>query len=60
LGRMVAESGQRITWAEAFNSNKSLADIDTLTSLDSPAPVVPDENGNYPFPVPGQVDVLGT
>jgi len=60
LGRLVAESGQRITWDAAFNSNKSLADIDTLTSLDSPAPAQPDENGNYPFPIPGQVDVLGT
>jgi len=60
LGRLVAESGQRITWEEAFNSNKSLADIDALTSLDSPAPAIPDENGDYPFPIPGQVDVLGT
>jgi len=58
LGRLVCDSGQRITWDEAFNSNKSLANLDTLTSLDSPAPVQPDENGDYPFPIPGQTEVL--
>lgn len=58
LGRMVCESGQRITWEEAFNSNKSLADVDALTSFDSPAPAQPDANGDYPLPIPGQVEVL--
>jgi len=55
---LVVESGQRITWEEAFNSNKSLADIDSLVSLDSPAPVQPDANGDYPFAIPGQTEVL--
>jgi hypothetical protein len=58
LGRLVCESGQRITWEEAFNSDKSLADIDSLVSLDSPAPVQPDANGDYPLPIPGQTVVL--
>jgi len=55
LGRMVAKSGQLITWEDALNSERSLADVDALT-LDSPAPVVPDENGDYPIPIPGQTE----
>ena len=58
LGRLVCESGQRITWEDAFKSDKSLADIDALVSFDSPAPVQPDANGDYPFPVPGLTEVL--
>jgi len=57
LGRLVSESGQRITWEDAFNSDRSLADIDALVSLDCPAPVMPDENGDYPLPVPGQENI---
>jgi len=58
LGRLAAESGQRITWEDAINSNRSLANIDELVSFDSPAPVKPDENGDYPFPIPGLTEVL--
>jgi predicted dehydrogenase len=53
LGRMAAETGQSISWDEAMNSNTELApNLDTLT-MDSPAPVMPDENGNYPIAMPG-------
>ena len=57
LGRMVAHSGQLITWEDALNSDRSLANVDALT-FDGPAPVMPDENGNYPIPIPGQTEVL--
>ena len=57
LGRLACDSGQQITWEDAFNSNKSLADVSALTSLDSPAPVVPNDNGDYPFPIPGHAEV---
>ena len=53
LGRMAAETGQTITWDEALNSTTELApDLDKLT-LDGPAPIMPDEQGNYPIAVPG-------
>ncbi len=53
LGRMAAESGQTVTWDEAMASNTELApDLDKLT-MDGPAPVMPDENGNYPIAMPG-------
>jgi len=58
LGRLACDSGQRISWDDAFKSEKSLANVEALTSFDSPAPVQPDENGDYPFPVPGQTVVL--
>lgn len=59
IGRMAAESGKMITWEEAMNSNLELAPgIDKLSSLDDPAPVMPDEHGNYPIAKPGFTVVL--
>ena len=53
LGRMAAETGQMITWDEAINSTTELApNLDKLT-MDGPAPIIPDENGNYPIAMPG-------
>ena len=53
LGRMAAETGQLVTWDEAMNSTTELAPgLDDLT-LTSPAPVMPDENGNYHIAMPG-------
>ncbi|MDR3234436.1 MAG: gfo/Idh/MocA family oxidoreductase, partial [Planctomycetaceae bacterium] len=58
LGRMAAESGQRITWDEALASNIELApNLDKL-SFDGDAPIMPDTNGGYPIAVPGQTKVL--
>jgi predicted dehydrogenase len=59
LGRMAAESGKKITWDEAFQSQKQLApDLEKLASLDDPAPVMPDANGRYPIAMPGITEVL--
>jgi len=58
LGRLAAMSGQNITWDDAFNSNRSLANVDELVSFDCPAPSQPDENGNYFFPIPGVTELL--
>jgi predicted dehydrogenase len=53
MGRMAAETGKYITWDEAMNSDVELApNLDKLT-LDGPAPVMPDENGDYPIAMPG-------
>jgi len=57
LGLMAAETGEEITWDDAIASNVELAPgLDTMT-LDSPAPVIPDENGNYFIAIPGQKSV---
>ncbi len=58
LGRMVAQSGQQITWGEAMASNLELTPgLDRMT-MDSPAPVVPDKDGKYPIAMPGVTKVL--
>jgi hypothetical protein len=43
-----------ITWDDALNSNIELApNLDQL-KLDDNAPVLPNENGDYPVAMPGQ------
>ena len=53
MGRMATYTGQVIEWEEAMNSEEVLVP-DDLT-WDSTPPVMPDENGNYPVPMPGQM-----
>ena len=58
LGRMVAESGQMITWEQAMASDLELAPgLDSYT-MDSDPPVKPDAQGRYPVAMPGQTKVL--
>ncbi len=59
MGRMAAESGTMISYEEAAASNLELAPgLEQITSLDSPAPVLPDAQGRYPVPIPGRTKVL--
>ena len=51
MGRMATYSGKKITWEQAMNSKNILVPDDL--DWDSNPPVMPDENGNYPIPVPG-------
>jgi predicted dehydrogenase len=55
LGRMATHSGQRITWDEAFASNKVLAP--ERYAWDAPPPVLPRPDGTYPHPIPGVTPV---
>ena len=58
LGRMAAESGQSITWDQAMASDIALAPgLDDFT-MESEAPVKPDDNGNYPIATPGVTKVV--
>jgi predicted dehydrogenase len=53
LGRMATYTGKQVTMEDALKADHVLVpDEDTLT-WDSLPPVVLDENGNYPVPVPG-------
>lgn len=54
LGRMATYSGKIVKWDDALNSDVALADFDSLRSFDQEAPVQPDDEGQYPVPVPGQ------
>lgn len=53
LGRMAVDMGTYLradaAWTSDFEYAPNLAEMD----YDSPAPAQPDENGNYPVPVPG-------
>lgn len=51
LGRMATYSGQVLSWDEALATDLEL--VPDLISFNDQAPVLPDENGNYPVPVPG-------
>ncbi|MEX1012022.1 MAG: Gfo/Idh/MocA family oxidoreductase [Balneolaceae bacterium] len=56
MGRMATYSGQVIEWDEALNSSQDLIPKDL--AMDSTPPILPDENGFYPVPVPGETEVL--
>ncbi len=58
LGRMASESGQKITWEQALNSDRELAPGLENFTMESNPPVMPDENGNYPIAMPGITKVL--
>jgi len=58
LGRMAAESGQKIAWDEAFASNLELAPGLDQYTMDSTPPVLPDAQGRYPIAMPGMTKVL--
>src|SRR5690625_3712133 len=51
MGRTATYTGQVITREDMLKSTEVLVP-DTMT-WDSVPPVLPDENGNYPVPVPG-------
>lgn len=53
LGRLATYSGKVVKWDQAINSEISLAETDALHSLEDPAPVQPDAQGDYPIAVPG-------
>ncbi|MCL2622789.1 MAG: Gfo/Idh/MocA family oxidoreductase [Planctomycetaceae bacterium] len=54
LGRMASDTGQKVTdemaWSSTYECVKDVANM----TFDTPAPVLPDENGNYAMPIPGQ------
>lgn len=51
LGRMASYSGQLLTWNEAVAKGKNL--VPEKLAWDMDPPVMPDEHGNYPMPMPG-------
>jgi len=54
LGRMAVDTGQYVTSDQAWSSEfKYVEDIANM-SFDKPAPVMPDENGDYAQPYPGK------
>jgi myo-inositol 2-dehydrogenase / D-chiro-inositol 1-dehydrogenase len=57
MGRMACESGQLVTWDEAFNSSFELASgLDNITWESKPP--VEMVNGRYPLAIPGVTKVM--
>ncbi len=51
LGRMATYSGQVVSWDDALNSELAL--VPSEYSWEGTPPTLPDENGEYPIPMPG-------
>ena len=56
LGRLATYSGKAISWDDAMASEVSLAP--EKYAWDAPPPTLPDADGRYSIPVPGQTPVL--
>ncbi|NBV84701.1 MAG: gfo/Idh/MocA family oxidoreductase [Verrucomicrobia bacterium] len=56
MGRMAGYSGKKIELKDALNSSLSFAKVPT--SLQDAPPILPDENGVYPLPVPGRYNPI--
>lgn len=54
LGRLATYTGKVIKWEDAINSKISLCDVAKITSLESEAPLYPNEAGEYWVPKPGK------
>ncbi len=59
LGRMATYSGEEITMKDALEKGISVYPYGEELTFESTPPVVPDDEGRYPVPVPGQTKVLG-
>lgn len=53
MGRAAVHCARIITWEEAMASDFRFCDVDALTPKSQP-PIMPDAQGRYPAPVPGQ------
>lgn len=53
MGRMAAHTGQEITFDQMLNCPHEFAPNVADLTPDGPAPVMPDEDGKYPVPMPG-------
>lgn len=56
LGRMATYSGKVVTWEEAMKSELNL--VPEEFSWDMNPPIMPNEDGTYPIPIPGKSIVL--
>jgi len=58
LGRMATYSGQLLKWDEALASNMRIVPDEQDLTWESSPPIVPEEDGTYPIPIPGKTKVL--
>jgi predicted dehydrogenase len=58
LGRMATYTGKIVTWEDAMNSDHKLVPEEDGLTFDAMPPVVPNMEGNYPVPVPGETTLF--
>jgi hypothetical protein len=54
MGRFATHTGQEITFDEALNHDHEYSPNTDKLTADTPSPLMPDANGRYPKPEPGQ------
>jgi predicted dehydrogenase len=54
MGRAACHTGQTVTWEQMMKSNFQFCDYLDRLGPESPPPVLADEEGRFPVPVPGQ------
>jgi len=54
MGRLSAHTGQEISFDEALNHDHQYSPNTDKLTADGPSPLMPDANGRYPIPQPGQ------
>ena len=54
MGRLSAHTGQEISFDEALNHDHEYSPNTDKLTADGPSPLMPDANGRYPKPQPGQ------
>ncbi len=54
MGRAACHTGQEVTWDQIMNSRFQFCDYLDSLYYDSPPPVKADEDGQFPFPIPGK------
>ncbi len=54
MGRMAAHTGQEITFDQILNCPHEMSPGTADFVIGGPAPVMPDANGRYPVPMPGE------
>ena len=55
MGRMATHTGQEITFDEALNHEHEYSPNSDKITPDGPSPLMPDAEGRYPKPQPGQI-----
>jgi predicted dehydrogenase len=58
MGRMATYSGKMLTWEEVLNSQVVISPVEKYTSFQDTPPVLPDADGYYAVPKPGETKVV--
>ncbi len=54
MGRAACHTGKRVTWDDMMKSRYQFCDYLEKLTDNSPVPVKADENGQFPYPIPGK------